>query len=351
MPSSSGRRIKWGVIGAGGIAKRRTIPEGIAPASNAKLVSVFNPTASVNQEIAKQYGAQAVDSVAALLATDVEAVYVASPVDAHLEQVAACAKAGKHVLCEKPLGRDVAEAEAMADACRKAGVQLGTAFMMRFHSQHQAAAQLVKQGRIGKPVFARAQLSCWYPPMPGAWRQDPKRAGGGALMDLAGHCIDLLEMFFGPVNRVSCFAGNTIHAYASDDGGVMILDFACGAKGSVDTFFCIQDSSSKNVLELYGSQGAILASGTIGQGAQGEMTARLAPGDTAYDAAQSRGNGGEIKITPAPQNTYRAEIEAFSQAILDGKPNPMPAADGVRSQKILAACYESSRTGVAVKIT
>src|SRR5205085_4883187 len=128
---------------------------------------------------AKQFNALAADTLEALLASDIGAVYIASPPDAHVAQVRACAKAGKHVLCEKPLGRSVAEAEQIVAACKQANVQLGTAFMMRFQSQHQAAAKLVADGKLGKPVYARAQLSCWYPPMPKAFRQDPALGGGG----------------------------------------------------------------------------------------------------------------------------------------------------------------------------
>src|SRR5437870_2075714 len=150
------RTLKWGIIGSGGIARRRTIPEGFVPARNAHLVSVYGTNAITNKEVAKQFNALAVDSLDALLASDIEAVYIASPVQAHLAQVLASAKAGKHVFCEKPLGRSVAEAEQMVSGCRESGVQLGTAFMMRFQSQNQAAAKLIQEGKLGKPVYARA---------------------------------------------------------------------------------------------------------------------------------------------------------------------------------------------------
>src|SRR5439155_12159956 len=176
------RRIKWGVIGSGGIARRRTIPEGFIPARNARLVAVYGTNTATNREVAKEFGAVAAESIEALLAADIDAVYVASPVQAHHAQVLACAKAGKHVFCEKPLGRTVAEAKKMAAGCKRAGVQFGTAFMMRFQTQHQAAAKMVQEGKLGKPVYARAQLSCWYPPIPNAWRQNPVLGGGGSLI-------------------------------------------------------------------------------------------------------------------------------------------------------------------------
>jgi predicted dehydrogenase len=344
-------KVKWGIIGSGGIARRRTIPEGFVPASNAQLTAVYGTNAVTNDEVAREFGARAARSIDELLASDIAAVYVASPVHAHHSQVLACARAGKHVFCEKPLGLNVAEAEEMAAACRSAGVQFGTAFMMRFHSQHQAALELIRAGKLGKPVYARAQLSCWYPRLPTAWRQDPALAGGGSLMDLAGHCIDLLEMFFGPVMEVSCFTQNLVQSYASEDSAVTLLKFANGALGTVDTFFCIQDNCSRNALELYGANGSIMATGTIGQASQGEMTCRLQTGETGYEAQQERTSSGSVKISPAPKNIYRAEIEAFSQSVLDGRPHPHLTPEvGLRSQKVLAACYQSAKSGSAVVI-
>jgi len=345
------RRVKWGVIGSGGIARRRTIPEGIIPARNAHLVAVYGTNPMTNKEVAKEFNAIAFDTVESLLGADIEAVYIASPVQAHVEQVRACAQAGKHILCEKPLGRSVAEAEEIVAVCRKANVQLGTAFMMRFQSQHQAVAKMITEGKLGKPVYARAQLSCWYPPAPKAFRQDPALGGGGSLIDMGSHCIDLLELFFGPVKTVSCFINNTVHSYASEDSAVALLQFQNGATGSVDTFFCIQDNCSKNALELYGSKGSILATGTIGQGSQGRMIAYLASDETAYDAKQARHGGGDVPISPQSKNIYRGEIEAFGELLLEGKPNLLSGEIGLRNQKLIAACYQSAKTGKAITVS
>ena len=342
--------IKWGVLGSGGIARRRTIPEGIVPADNARFTAVFDVNAAANTEVARQFGAMAVSSVEELLRGDLDAVYIATPPNVHREQTIACARAGKHILCEKPLGLTVTDAEAMMAACAEAKVRLGTAFMMRFHTQHQAALKLIRDGALGQPVFGRAQLSCWYPPMPGAWRQDPAMSGGGSLIDMGGHCMDLLEMFFGPVKSVSCFTNRTVHRYASEDSAVASLRFANGALGVVDAFFCMPDEASQNRLELYGSLGSILAQGTIGQGAQGEMTAFLKEGAGGYEAQQVRAVDGGLRINPPPVNPYRAEIEEFSQAILENREPSNNAAIGLQSQRVLAACYESARTGKVIPI-
>ena len=342
--------VNWGVIGSGGIARRRTIPEGITKAPNAKLISVYDINTSVNEEVAGEYDAIAVQSIGKLLETDIDAVYVASPVYKHFEQVVESARNKKHVLCEKPLGLTVDEVEKMILICQKEGIKLGTGLLMRFLSQHQAALNIIKDGKLGKPVYGRAQLSCWYPPILDAWRQQPETGGGGSLIDMGSHCIDLLEMFFGKIKSVFCSINNSIQDYTSEDSAVVLLMFENGAMASVDAFFCIPDNSSKNVLELYGSQGSILAKGTIGQGDSGEMTAYLENEVAGYDANQARNTSDGIPIDPAPVNTYMAEIQEFSNAILEDRMPVNNAAIGLRNQKTLAACYESARTGKVIEI-
>jgi predicted dehydrogenase len=167
-------------------------------------------------------------------------------------------------------------------------------------------------------------------------------------MDLAGHCIDLLEMFFGPVVSVSCMIHHAIHRYETEDSGAVLVRFKNGALATVDTFFCIRDHSSKNRLELYGSRGSILAQDTIGQGSGGEMVAFLDPAGKPYAARQTRSSDGGILIAPEPVNTYCAEIEGFSQALLEGRDTKESAQRGLRSQRILEACYRSARSGRTV---
>ncbi len=325
-------------------------PKVIVPAKNAALTAVFDVNAQVNEEVAREFGAVPVDSLDALLAADVDAVYIASPASLHLEQAVAAAKAGKHVLCEKPMGMTPQQCEEMISASDRAGVKLGVGFMMRFHACHQQALEMIRQDRLGRLVFGRAQLSCWYPPIEGAWRQDPALGGGGSLIDMGAHSIDLLEMYFGPAKRVSCRIANIVHDYESEDGATVLLEFAGGAQGSIDAFFCVPDASSKNRLEIYGSRGSILAEGTIGQGAGGEMVAYLEEADKTYSAEQGRNAAGGIVIAPEPVNTYRAEIEEFGAAIAEDRQPSNSAAEGLHSSKVLEACYRSAREAVVVDV-
>ena len=148
--------------------------------------------------------------------------------------------------------------------------------------------------------------------------------------------------------RVQCLIGNLVHDYPSEDTAVVILEFENGAKGMVDNLFNVPDSSSKNRLELYGSRGSILAEGTIGQGEIGEMTAYLEDASGDYDAQQNRGAGKTVSIAPSPVNMYRAEVEAFSQAVLNDLTPPVDGEAGLWIQKVLVACYESAKSGRAV---
>lgn len=345
------QEVKWAVVGSGGIARRRTIPEGFAQAANARLVGVYDVDKDVNKAVAKQFKVRNLRSMRGVLNAEVDAVYIATPASFHAKQAIACAKAGKHVLCEKPLGLTVREARRMVEACASAGVTLGTAFMMRLSAQHQAARSMVARGDLGKLVYGRAQLSCWYPPTAGAWRQDPKLGGGGSLIDMGGHCIDLLEMYFGGIGAVTCRTGHLVQTYASEDSAVVLVEFTSGATATVDSFFCIPDASSRNVLEIYGSKGSIVAEGTIGQNASGHMSAYLADPKVGYDAGQKRTESGGIEIAPPAVNMYRAEVEEFSRAILEKREPAVSAALGVRSQEVLAACYKSARTGKRVVLS
>jgi predicted dehydrogenase len=343
--------IRWGVIGAGGIADRRTIPEGIMPAGCAELVAVQDVADDRVKAVADRYGVgdYYTREEDLLSRSDVDAVYIATPTNAHARQVKAAAAAGKHVLCEKPLGMTEEEIAEEIQVCRDAGVKLGVNFMMRFHACHRQLREMVEKGDLGKLVFGRAELTCWYPPIPGAFRQDPVLGGGGSLIDMGNHCIDLLEFLFGRVREVSCFTGNLVQDYKSEDTALAMLRFESGAVGVVDALFNVPDAAARNALEVYGSKGSVTAVGTIGQDSSGSLTAILERGDKGYDAAQVRTEGpAQETITPTVVNMYQAHIEAFCRAIEEDTEPPIGGEDGLWSHRVIAACYEAARTGKTV---
>ncbi len=345
--------VKWGVVGCGGIADRRTIPEGIMPAKNAELVAVMD----VNEEKLKE-ASQKYNNVRSYLTEEelvsdkeVDVVYIATPVHLHSKQAALTARAGKHILCEKSMALTIKDCQEMIDVCKENKVKLGIGLMMRYHTYHLKAREMVEQGLLGKITFCRAQLSCWYPDIEGAWRQDPKSGGGGSLIDMGSHCLDVLEVIIGSkLNEVSCFTATLAHSYPVEDTAVAILRFENGAHGVVDNCFSIPDASSKNRLEIYGTKGSILAEGTIGQMPGGKMRAYLEKETKGYDEQQTRGTGPtEEEVKPEPVNMYRAEVEDFSRCIEEDLPPSVTGEDGLWTQKVTLACYESARTGHSVR--
>ena len=340
-------KIRWGVIGCGGIARRRTIP-GMMLSQNSTLTAVMDTNPEAAQQVKEEFGAKyAFTTVEELLALDeIDAVYIASPVFSHREQALAAADAGKHILLEKPMGLSVAEAEEIAAYCRAKGVKLGVGLMMRFSAYHQKMRELIAAGTLGDIVSMRAQLTCWYPDIPGAWRQDKKISGGGALMDMGIHCIDLLQYISGTrTASLSCFAQTQTFSYSSDDSAALLVKMDNGATAFVDANFNIPDEAAQCRMEFYGTKGSLLAHGTISQAECGEVILTASESVGGYDAAQERTAGVARPIEVTTGNMYEKEISAFADAILNGTEPPIPAEDGIFVQRIVERAYEASDTG------
>ncbi|MEM7134020.1 MAG: Gfo/Idh/MocA family oxidoreductase [Chloroflexota bacterium] len=196
--------LNWGIIGAGKIAARQIAPA-IAAAQNQQLIAVSRRDLTQAQAFASQHGVQrAYDNVEALLADDaINAVYVATPPHLHAEQTILAAEHGKHVLCEKPMALNKVQAQQMIDACRAHDVRLMICYYQRFNARHQRIKQLLADDVIGQVTAARISFSEYFPPQPGFWHHEPTISGGGPLMDLGTHCVDLLTYLCGPVVEVS----------------------------------------------------------------------------------------------------------------------------------------------------
>ena len=338
-------KIKWGVIGCGGIAYRRTIP-GMMLCDNAELVAVMDTNFDVANKVKDEFNAKyAFDKAEDLLAIDeIDAVYIATPVFCHKEQVFLTAKAKKHILLEKPMGLTVADSKEIADFCKSQGVKLGVGLMMRFGAYHQKMKELIKDGTIGNVVSMRAQLTCWYPEIEGNWRQDVKRSGGGALMDMGIHCIDLLQYISGTKAKTVCsFTGNQTFNYSADDSSAVLLQMESGATAFVDSNFNIPDNAAKCRLEFYGTKGSILAEGTISQVEGGTVCLITSDPDAVYDAKQNRDDNEFVKVEVELGNMYQKEITSFSDAIINDTDPEITADDGIFVQSIVEKAYESSR--------
>jgi len=338
-------KVNFGVIGAGGIARRKTIP-GMMKAKHCRLVAVMDPVDIEN--IATAFNVpKAYETEAGILADpEVQAVYIASPVHCHYKQIRMAAEAGKHILCEKPLTTNMKQAKQAVEICRKRKVFLQEGYMMKFHGAHQAIKGIIAQGRLGKIVYMRAQLSCWYPRIEGAWRQDPRLGGGGALIDMATHLYDLLEYFAGPIRRIAAVANTLVQEYKSDDSSTTLAEFKSGAHATTDCFYCVPDEASRTRLEIYGSKGAILTEGTIGQSEKGKVEAYFTEAAGGYDAAQNKDVARKFEnIAFQPVDPYTAECDYFANCVLEGLPPAINnGKNAVHILSLVEKAYESWKT-------
>lgn len=346
------KKVRWGVIGAGGIADRRTLP-GMMKAENAELIAVMEINMDFAEELREKYNAKvAYDDVDKLLENpEIDAVYIATPVEFHYDQAIKAARAKKHILIEKPMALNTGLGKEVMEECEKNGVKLGVGLMMRFGSYHQKMKEMISRGDLGQIVSARAQLTCWYPDMPGNWRQDPERSGGGALMDMGIHCIDLLEYIIGSdISRLVAFTDTKTFNYKADDSSAVLFEMENGCTGFVDNNFNIPDAAAQSLLEIYGTKGSFIARGTIGQVDGGEVLAYLSDDELDYDAAQDRVDVEAVEIDVELGDMYTRQIESFGEAILDNKAVIVSGEDGLRVQKLCELAYKSSDSQQVIKV-
>lgn len=346
--------INWGVIGAGGIAYRRTIPEGILSAGNSKLTAIQDANTDLARKIGNEFNVKVYDKIQDLLSDrTIDAVYIATPVFLHYKHCMLAAKYKKHILCEKNLAINKNQCLEIIKECRDNKVKLGVGYMMRFNPLNLAIKEAVMEKMLGKIIMGRAQLSCWYPPIKGAWRQQKKLGGGGSLSDMGSHCIDLLEFIFGSkVVEVNCMVGNIIHNYEVEDTAIVTCKFENGSIGIVDNCFNIPDNSSKNFLEIYGNKGSILCKGSIGQDSKGDAEIIIEPVKKEYEANQKRldiASGKKFKLKQS--NIYKSEIEYFADCIKKDIEPEISGELGLHHVSVVEACYESARKAKSIKIS
>jgi len=224
--------LNWVVVGVGDIAVRRIIPA-IQAESRSNLYGVVTrdpaKAAPLNTRAWTDLGE-------AVSETAVHAVYVATPVFLHAPQTIQALRAGKHVLCEKPMARNETEARSMLRTASETGKTLGVAYYRRSYPKVQRARELLDAGAIGTPVFAELTCHDWFDGRDSsrAWLVDPVKAGGGPLFDIGSHRIDVLNFFFGQPQRVSGHLSNPVHHYAVEDNATVMIDYEDGVRGVVD---------------------------------------------------------------------------------------------------------------------
>jgi len=209
----------------------------------------------------------------------------------------------------------------------------------------------VAEGKIGRPVSGYAQFTGWYPDMPGNWRQSKKNGGGGAMMDMGVHCIDLMQYILGTKAKdVAAFNDTISFHYDVEDTSTVLMRMENGAQCVVQSNFNIADDAAKWRIEIFGEEGRLIGDTVIGQVDGGKLDAMFLGKQGGYDAQQDKKDGQRTEIQVEFGNMYAREIESFSNSILTGAPVEVPAEEAVQVQRIMEAAYRSSDEGVTVKL-
>jgi 1,5-anhydro-D-fructose reductase (1,5-anhydro-D-mannitol-forming) len=287
--------LNWLVVGVGDITTRRVIPAIQAePRSNLYGIVTRDP------KKAEKYGCKVYTDLAKALFDDqIDAVYVASPVALHAPQSILSLRAGKHVLCEKPMAINHAEAESMVKTAKEQNRKLGVAYYRRNYPKVTKAIQLIMEGAIGFPVMAMATFHDWLP-VDGkfrSWLIDPAMAGGGPLFDVASHRIDLMNYMFGEPHGVCAHLSNVIHDLEVEDSATLIVEYATAVRGIIDVRW--HSKIVRDEFRIIGTEGEI------------NLTPLNGP-ELVYP-------GGQLMM-PAHDNIHFPCIENFVEHVLDGKP-------------------------------
>ncbi len=328
------KKVRWAVVGTSGFALD-WLARGIRLGSNSELAAVVSRDPARGAAAAQRVGAPHVfTSIETIDTSLVDGVFLSTPNTAHEPMTAAAAKRGLHVICEKPMAPTLAECQRMIDVARANRVTLAIAHCMEWASPLTQARKLLRQNAIGDILSATISMSYNAPPAAGgAWRQDePLDAGGGPLYDVGVHALDTITQLAGPVERVSALIEKRVYSYAADDTSTLLLRFANGAHGVMQSHFtCYQ-----NAFEIVGTSGRLWSNEWLGREIAGNL--QLQQGD---------------RVTAIPTetvNVYVPQIEHISDCVLSGAAPIISGERGMANIAIIRAAIESARAGRTVTV-
>ena len=344
--------LGFGIIGCGMISNFHA--RAIADTPGARLVACYDQVPAAAERLAQSTGCKAYDRLEAMLADPaVDVVTVATPSGAHMEPAVAAAKAGKHVIVEKPLEITLARCDRIIEACDAAGVVLSTIFPSRFHDTSVTLKKAIQQNRFGRLTVGDAYVK-WYRTQQyydsGAWRGTWELDGGGALMNQAIHSVDLLLWLMGPVEEVRAVTGLVAHErIAVEDVAVAAIRFANGALGVIEASTAVYPGYLKRI-EIHGTEGSAVME-------EEDFVkwdfARKKPQDEAILAGMAKrqsGGGGAADPAAIGHHGHARQFRDVVQAIHKGRAPLIDGREGRRSVEVILAIYKSAETGSAVSL-
>ncbi len=323
--------VRYGIIGFGRFAARAIAPA-IQSAPDSALVALQKRSIDAARQSAVRFGVpRAYDSVAALLDDpEIDAVFIVSANGAHAAETIAAARAGKHVIVEKPMALTLAQAEEMLAVCDREGVRLMVGHMVRLSPAVRRVQELVQSGLCGAVSFARADFVYDGRLSARTWLYDMRVAGGGPLFDIGVHCLDTLRYVLDDeVDSVLAHLEPRPTAAVTETTAHLSLRFSRGTPASI---FCSYASPvRRRLLEVVCSD-AIIA-----------LPDFSASGET-LTLTLHRGRNGQPAETLteriAVPDLYRLEVGLFSDAIVHGTAVPLPGRNGVQNMRVLEAAMQ-----------
>lgn len=330
--------LGWGLIGASTIAREWMIPA-INAHPDSRVVGVMSSSQERGERYAKENGIPQAYSHIDDLLTDpgVDVVYISTTNERHKDETLLAARAGKHVLCEKPLALNLEDAREMVAACRNAGLVMGTNHHLRNAITHRTMRRLIAEGVIGTPLAARVFHAVYLPEHLQGWRIKNPSTGAGVILDITVHDTDTLRFILNDeVEEVTALSAQQgLGAGDIEDAVMGVMRFKNGALAQFHDAFTIKHTSTG--LEVHGTEASLLAKDVMTQAPIGRLQLRV-------------GNKYEELNLGQHNDLYVRAVQCFNEAVRgEGQP-AATGEDGVRSLAVGLAVLESTRTGKKVPV-
>jgi predicted dehydrogenase len=322
-----------GIVGAGFMGDTHLA----AWAADGVPRSVFDVHPGNAARLATRHGATVARSLDELIAAS-DVVDICTATHTHADIAVAAARAGRHVICEKPLARTLADADRVIAACASAGVELLVAHVVRYFPEYAAAHERVVAGAVGRPAVLRLRRATYRPRhTAGHWLFDHAKSGG-VILDMMIHDFDFARWVAGEVTSIWCRSVGLERPELGVDHAVAILTHASGAISHLSGSWAYGRPDFRTAFEIAGSSGLI------------SHDSALAPVASWLDAADDAGGAVGLPRSPVTLDPYRLQLREFRRRIVDGTPVRVSAQDGREALRIALAADASAREGRAVAL-
>lgn len=331
--------VRWALAGTSEFAVEWIGPA-IQASPDASLVAVVSGSLANAEAAAARLGVPtATDDLASLDPDMVDVIHLVTPNHLHAPQAITALERGLHVVVEKPMALDVAEAARMVEAARLADRRLFVAHCMAWAPPVAAAAREVAAGTVGIPIELRLAAGFDYPDA-GYWRQTrTMEAGGGPWMDLGPHAVDAAVRILGPIESVSATTSRLVHGYPAEDTMSVLLRFVSGAVGTITTTFV----AAQNELLVQGTAGSLRSRDWLGREFAGDLTYEPVDSDLLHFQDEQR--DGRRSIPLEHTNVYQHQVADVSRVIRDDAPSLLDLAGSLHVMAVVDAAIRGARTG------